>query len=287
MIEGTRRTSVLVLAGAAALVLLVGGCSSRKKVDTTNFPKTVEANVEARQSDPDKIGYIELKPWSAKAGDTVQVTMSGTPGRTAALALTGVEGEANGKTQRVDLTPGADGNYTGSLTIGPDLPPGKYRIEGELSGGPTGQPVRLVSSRALTVEGAPRQAEATGCEAVRKAVEEPRIHFAFNEADITPETETYVTGLAQQLAGAKDQVARIVVEGHCDERGTVNYNLELGARRARAVQQLLAGQAGLEGLSITTVSRGEESPVVPNAQSEEDHAQNRRAVFVVECKQGQ
>ena len=71
---------------------------------------------------------------------------------------------------------------------------------------------------------------------------------------------------------------RVVIEGHCDERGTREYNLALGERRADAVRSFLAA-AGLSGSRIETVSYGEERPDDPGS-GEDAWARNRRAVMI-------
>lgn len=70
---------------------------------------------------------------------------------------------------------------------------------------------------------------------------------------------------------------RVVLEGHCDERGTVEYNLALGDRRARAVRDFLVN-SGVERERLTTVSFGEERPFAPG-HTESAWAQNRRVHF--------
>ncbi len=71
---------------------------------------------------------------------------------------------------------------------------------------------------------------------------------------------------------------RIVIEGHCDERGTREYNLALGERRADAVRSFLTA-AGIAGSRIEMVSYGEERPDDPG-QGESSWARNRRAVMI-------
>ncbi len=71
---------------------------------------------------------------------------------------------------------------------------------------------------------------------------------------------------------------RVVIEGHCDERGTREYNLALGERRADAVRSFLAA-AGIDGSRVETVSYGEERPDDPG-EGEGAWARNRRAVMI-------
>ncbi len=75
---------------------------------------------------------------------------------------------------------------------------------------------------------------------------------------------------------------RVTVQGHCDDRGTNEYNLALGERRADAVRDYLAN-LGIAGNRIATVSRGEESPVCTD-QHEGCWSRNRRGAFVVTAK---
>ena len=73
---------------------------------------------------------------------------------------------------------------------------------------------------------------------------------------------------------------KVVVEGHCDERGTTEYNLELGSRRSRAVRDYLIS-LGINESRFRTVSFGEERPATPG-HDESSWAKNRRAEFAVE-----
>jgi len=75
---------------------------------------------------------------------------------------------------------------------------------------------------------------------------------------------------------------RVTVEGHCDDRGTNEYNLALGERRAAAVRDYLVS-LGIAGNRVVTVSRGEESPVCTD-QHEGCWSRNRRGAFVVTTK---
>jgi peptidoglycan-associated lipoprotein len=76
----------------------------------------------------------------------------------------------------------------------------------------------------------------------------------------------------------------MTIEGHCDERGTIEYNLALGARRAAAVRKALQSLEGMQDLAIETVSRGEEEPAIPDARTEQQHAKNRRAEITLHCR---
>ena len=86
--------------------------------------------------------------------------------------------------------------------------------------------------------------------------------------------------LDQHAAWLRAQATvRVTIEGHCDERGTVEYNLALGEQRARAVHDLLAS-LGVSADRMRVVSYGKERPLDP-AASEEAYARNRRAHFAL------
>lgn len=104
-----------------------------------------------------------------------------------------------------------------------------------------------------------------------------RVFFAFDAYTLSPEARATLTRQAQWLR----QHPRIafLVEGHADERGTREYNLALGDRRARAAAEFLT-QQGIAPTRITTISYGKERPEALGSD-EASHVQNRRAVSVV------
>ena len=104
-----------------------------------------------------------------------------------------------------------------------------------------------------------------------------KIYFDFDKFDLGAEAIGALNELAAFLkanAGLK-----VSVEGHCDERGTNEYNLALGERRAKAAYDYLAAQ-GIDPSRLSTVSYGEEKPADPG-QNEEAWAKNRRDEFVL------
>ena len=104
-----------------------------------------------------------------------------------------------------------------------------------------------------------------------------RVHFCFDCYNLTPESRAQLKKQAAWLMANKD--ARVMVEGHCDERGTREYNLALGARRANAVYDYLV-TLGVPMDRMATTSFGKERPQNP-ASNEVAWAANRRAVMVV------
>jgi peptidoglycan-associated lipoprotein len=102
------------------------------------------------------------------------------------------------------------------------------------------------------------------------------VYFGFNEATLTDEARTALNNNAEYLRHHEGQ--RIQVEGHCDSRGSTEYNLALGERRAMAVRKYLV-KLGVNPTRLEIISYGEERPVDPS-QSEDAWSQNRRAEFM-------
>jgi len=103
------------------------------------------------------------------------------------------------------------------------------------------------------------------------------VHFGYNEYNIEENDKGVLGRQAQWLA--KYPSVRVTVEGHCDERGTREYNLALGARRANAVKEYLVSQ-GVSTARVETVSYGKERPICTES-NEACWAQNRRGVTTI------
>ncbi len=103
------------------------------------------------------------------------------------------------------------------------------------------------------------------------------IRFGFDQATLTPDSQSSLQTLADCLKAAPAK--RVVVQGNADERGTAEYNVALGARRADAARKYLS-DLGVSA-NIDTVSFGKEKPVCKQS-SEDCWAKNRRDDFVIE-----
>lgn len=103
------------------------------------------------------------------------------------------------------------------------------------------------------------------------------IHFEFDKYDIKEEERPVMKEVAAILA--KNRNIKVIIEGHCDERGTNEYNLGLGDRRANATKDYLVS-LGIPSGKIETISYGEEKPLCSES-SEECWTKNRRAHFVL------
>jgi peptidoglycan-associated lipoprotein len=106
------------------------------------------------------------------------------------------------------------------------------------------------------------------------------VFFEVDSADLTAPGQATL----QQNAGVlkKYNNWQITIEGHCDERGTAEYNLALGERRAQAARDYLVS-LGIPATRVRTVSYGKEFPFDP-ARTEEAYKTNRRAHFVITAK---
>lgn len=103
------------------------------------------------------------------------------------------------------------------------------------------------------------------------------VYFEFDKATLTPDARESLIQNGEWLRTNQD--VKIVIEGHCDERGTNEYNLALGDRRAETVKIFLT-DLGVHASRLTTISYGEEQPANPN-HTESAWAQNRRAHFLM------
>jgi peptidoglycan-associated lipoprotein len=104
-----------------------------------------------------------------------------------------------------------------------------------------------------------------------------RVFFDFDKSDIKPEGRAVLQRQADWLK--KYPNVTVTVEGHCDDRGTREYNLALGERRATAVKKILVA-LGVPANRVSTISYGKERPAVVG-DNEQAWAQNRRGVTVV------
>jgi peptidoglycan-associated lipoprotein len=103
------------------------------------------------------------------------------------------------------------------------------------------------------------------------------VHFDYDAYNVTDEGRSVLQRQAAWMA--KYPSVRVTVEGHCDERGTREYNLALGARRANSVKEYLVS-VGVSAGRVDTISYGKERPIC--TQSDEGcYAQNRRGVTTI------
>lgn len=107
------------------------------------------------------------------------------------------------------------------------------------------------------------------------AFESEHIYFDYDRSEVKPEAQEILKKKAEWLK--KNSQFQVKIEGHCDERGTNEYNLALGDRRAQAAAKFL-GALGIATNKISTISFGEERPADPG-HDEKAWAKNRRDEF--------
>ena len=103
------------------------------------------------------------------------------------------------------------------------------------------------------------------------------LYFGYDAYDLSPTERATLQANADWLRS--NPQARVEIEGHCDDRGTIEYNLALGAKRARSVQEYLIS-LGVESERLSTISYGEELPLCAE-EVDQCWQQNRRVHFLV------
>lgn len=103
------------------------------------------------------------------------------------------------------------------------------------------------------------------------------VHFAFDSSSVRSDDKAHVAAVAEYLRANAQEAVR--VEGHCDERGTEEYNRALGERRALAIRDELI-RLGIDASRVETISFGEDRPAV-SASNEDAWRQNRRGEFIL------
>jgi peptidoglycan-associated lipoprotein len=121
------------------------------------------------------------------------------------------------------------------------------------------------------------RAEGERVQSAREMFENEDILFEFDSASLSAQAQEILRAKAAWLR--ENPRARVVIEGHCDERGTNEYNLALGDRRAFSSKAFLV-DLGIADSRLTTISYGEERPV-DASPTEDAWAKNRRAHFVI------
>jgi peptidoglycan-associated lipoprotein len=123
----------------------------------------------------------------------------------------------------------------------------------------------------------PKKEEAPAVSMAPGVIMQEDIYFDFDKATLSPASQDNLLRKAEWLRENSD--VTVTIEGHCDARGTNEYNLALGDRRAESAKAFLV-DLGIAASRITTISYGEERPVCTQ-QNEECWAKNRRDNFVV------
>ncbi len=105
-----------------------------------------------------------------------------------------------------------------------------------------------------------------------------RVYFAYDSSSLSAEAKSVLARQVEWLQ--KHPERRVLIEGHCDERGTREYNLGLGERRADATARYLTDH--ISGERIRTISYGKDRPIAAQGSADEINRMNRVAIAVVE-----
>ena len=238
------RTCLLAALSAAVFNF---GCA-KKPLNTRNTAP------ERTEEAPRPTVTFQANPTSINKGDATTLTWSTTNATQVAIAPEVGPVSAEGSTK---VTPGDSATYTITAT-GP--------------GGTADASVRITIASSVNAE--PTDTDRSRDEIFKEKVKDA--YFDLDKADIRPDARQALSATAEVLRAYPD--IKATIEGHCDERGSTEYNLGLGDRRATAVKQYLVS-LGISADRLSTVSYGKEKPFCSEA-SEACYQQNRRGHFV-------
>jgi len=196
---------------------------------------------------------LQASPNSIQRGESVTLTWSSTNATTLSLSP-GIGNVSAEGTQRVTPTESTTYNLTAT---GP--------------GGSADANVRIT----VSVPPPPKAAEPTLQQLFDREVKDA--YFDYDKAEVRTDAREALSQTAQFMRSYPQ--LKVVIEGHCDERGSTEYNLALGDRRAAAAKQYMTS-LGISADRMETVSYGKERPFC-SASTEECYQQNRRAHFVM------
>ncbi len=190
----------------------------------------------------------------------------------AAVVATGAVG-CKKKMDRVTPLPG----YGGSAKIG-DAPPGGLNGGNTIPGGGiTGDTTGIgADPNSVIPQSGNRSIDGRPQDRTKFAAQ--TVYFEYDRANVRAGEAAKVAEVAAKFK-AEDGATDLLVEGHCDERGTEEYNRALGERRALALRELLVA-AGIPADRVHTVSFGKDKPIEP-LRSESAYSKNRRGEFIL------
>jgi peptidoglycan-associated lipoprotein len=250
MIQLHRRPFVRsLLISMSVLALFAAGCTKKPKAASTPSYTPPPSAVKPTAS-------LSADKTSISPGESVKLTWATTDSTNVSISP-----EVGAVTPQ------------GSTTVSPAASI-TYTLTASSAGGNADSSVRIsVATAAATVTEAPKNT--TFDELFLKEVRDA--FFDYDSAEIRPDARTALQKTAEFLKGYPN--THVTIEGHCDERGSTEYNLALGQRRANAVKQYVVS-LGVNGDTLTTTSWGKEKPFCTQS-SEECYAQNRRGHFTL------
>ena len=242
-----RKIQWIKVISALVLILLVAGCNKKKPTAPTPVPPPPAPVPKAfLTADPLTIapGQASTLTWSTDFATDVTINGIG----------------------KVDPSGSKSVVPTESTT---------YRLVAKNDRGSTEATARVTVTPTAT---APPTSSSTGnnADATLFSQNMKDVFFGYDSYEITPESETVIQGDAKFLQQHSGMT--FIIEGHCDERGSIEYNLTLGEYRANAAKQALV-QQGVSATRIRTISYGKEKPSCTES-TEACWQKNRRAHFV-------
>ncbi len=268
----------IVLCGlVAALAAGAGGCHKRpvEPVAPTGSaagPERLDARIEAEVAAAPQIRSVDHDATGPKhPGDPVTFLVDATVPAEDALQIQVVETDWSAR-----ASGGAAGDrYSIPSRVPQDVGSGSYVVRASIVD-PSGKEIaESLGARPIEV------VTAASCADLQSQVAALTVYFEFDSSDLDPQARERLQQVVDIVKGSNRPDLHLEVQGNCDERGTIEYNLALGDRRANAVKSYLVS-LGADASRISTVSYGEERPVNP-AHNESAWAQNRRAEFSVTC----
>ncbi|HET9183156.1 MAG TPA: peptidoglycan-associated lipoprotein Pal [Candidatus Angelobacter sp.] len=235
---------------AIAFGIACTGCHHKMTAAT---PATPPAPAAA----PAPVANITVSPESVQRGQTAELTWS----------------TQNASTVTIDGIGAVDASGTKQITAQEST---TYHLTAKGDGG------SVEADASLTVTEAPKPvANLTDEELFERNVKD--IFFNYDNAAIRNDEDALVNSDAQFLSAHPNM--QLLIEGHCDERGSEDYNMVLGNSRAKSVRDALI-QQGISADRIKLISFGKEKPFCTTAENDSCWSKNRRAHFVLENSQG-
>lgn len=250
----TNRRATLTL-GAALSLVLAAGCHKKAAPPPPPPPPPAAAPVPAKPT----ISHFAAEPDTVNSGQPSSLSWSVSDAQS--IELDNGIGSVSPNGRRA-VYPTATTTYT---------------LTASNAGGSTTASVTVTVSAPPPPAAAPAPPTQSAAEILARQVQD--LHFDYDKSDIRPEDQPLLQSDATALKTifGMDPNFAVTIEGHCDERGSAEYNLGLGDRRASAVKDALV-QLGISADKLKTISYGKERPLCTDA-SEDCYARNRRAHF--------
>ena len=266
---------VLLVLGIVAVIAISTVLGQRKP------PETLDMQLEVTVPPPpaEILGFVidppggELKP-----GDEVTLTAEAIVPEGGYL----VAAVPNTSWQK-RLAPAGGQRYRATAVV-PELPQGTYRIELQMAGvkkapAPRVARVRIAPAQVAVV---PPPPPADSCNEIQGQVAGFPVRFPFNSSEPTGTSRSNLERVAEMLQGVPGNWS-VTIVGHCDERGTVEFNNVLGMQRARATRDILLSRGSVAQTRVTVDSAGKAFPL-DTGHDEAAWAKNRRVEFRLACE---